>query len=202
MRVLSFDCANRSLAVCYATVNENIDRDISNAIAEKNGNRLIQLVNNYVNIHLLKVFDLTKGKKCSTIERTQALKKCLQNIDLSMPEPPTHVLVEYQMSANDKSRCVSQQILYHYAGLESQLYLVGPTLKNKVAFSEDLDYGTFISKYASKYTANKNHTKANFLHWLKIYNKLTLIKDIKKKNIDDAADAFMQIIGWLDWGKH
>ena len=41
-----------------------------------------------------------------------------------------------------------------------------------------------------------------FLYWLKLYNLEHLIKDnnIAKKNIDDIADAFMQIWGWLDWG--
>ena len=75
------------------------------------------------------------------------------------------------MSANDKSRCVSQQILYHYSCVDnSKVELVGPTLKNKICFSADdsLSHGTFMEKYASKYTANKNHTKANFLYWLKI----------------------------------
>ena len=46
---------------------------------------------------------------------------------------PTNILIEYQMSANDKSRCVSQQILYHYSGINNlQVELVGPTLKNKI----------------------------------------------------------------------
>ena len=60
-----------------------------------------------------------------------------------------------------------------------------------------------MERYASKYTANKNHTKANFLYWLKLNKLENLIKDnnIAKKNIDDVADSFVQIYGWLLFGK-
>jgi hypothetical protein len=72
-----------------------------------------------------------------------------------------------------------------------------------VCFSTDetLAHGTFTEKYASKYTANKNHCKANFLYWLKLYSLDGLLKEngIEKKNVDDIADAFMQMFGWLDF---
>ena len=79
------------------------------------------------------------------------------------------------MSVNDKSRCVSQQLVYHYTNMYT-VELVGPSLKNKVCFSKDdsLRHSTFMEKYASKYTANKNHAKANFLYWVKIYGSRTL----------------------------
>lgn len=207
MKVLSFDCANRSLAVCYLDINENFFKEMSLTLLKKESDtkeKIISLVDNYAIIHILKVFDLTKGNKCDTVERTNKLKRCLFELDELIASNETKenkidtVLVEYQMSANDKSRCVSQQILYHYANLPCKLYLVGPTLKNKVFFKQDLDHGTFMSKYSSKYTANKNHTKENFLYWLKIYNKTDIVKDIKKKNMDDIADAFMQVFGWLE----
>lgn len=167
--ILSFDCANRSLAVCGFIDNKII---------------------------LMKVFDLTEGKNYTTIERARLLKTCLSSINIA----PHLVLVEYQMSANDKSRCISQQILYHYVDI-CEVVLVGPSLKNKICLSTDdrLAHSTFMEKYSSKYTANKNHTKANFLHWLKLNNCSHMIADnkIKKKNIDDIADAFMQILGYF-----
>lgn len=207
MHILSFDCANRSLAVCYATINIDIIDDLAIAYDKKDAEKCVKLINGYVKIHLLKVFDLTKGKKVDTVNRTYLLKECLNNIDrmvLDSGTKPEQVLVEYQMSANDKSRCVSQQIIYHYTGHPKVgVDLVGPTLKNKVCFSSDekLAHGTFMSKYASKYTANKNHCKANFLYWLKLYNLDGILKEngIVKKNIDDIADAFMQMFGWLQF---
>lgn len=197
MNILSIDCANRSLAVIYAYMIKDLN-NIKNSKIYK--------------INICKVYDLTEGKKVNTVIRTKLLKKCLQSIDIIINNldikyrKPSNVLIEYQMSANDKSRCVSQQILYHYSCTNDiKVELVGPTLKNKICFSSDdsLSHGTFMEKYASKYTANKNHTKANFLYWIK-KNKLTnLIKDnnIAKKNIDDIADAFTQIYGWLLFGK-
>ena len=168
--ILSFDCANRSLAVCGFSDNKII---------------------------FMKVYDLTEGKTCSTIERARLLKTCLSSIEIT----PSLVLVEYQMSANDKSRCISQQIVYHYIDI-CEVVLVGPSLKNKICLSADgsLEHATFMEKYSSKYTANKNHTKANFLYWLASNNCSCLIADnkIKKKNIDDIADAFMQILGYFN----
>ena len=63
MYILSFDCANRSLAVCYTTVNINLYNDLKDACREKNVKKCIDLINTYAIIHVLKVYDLTKGKK-------------------------------------------------------------------------------------------------------------------------------------------
>lgn len=199
-RILSFDCANRSLAVCCVTINIHDNKDT---------NSCNWLIGDHVKINTLKVFDLTKGKKVNTVDRASLLKKCLTDIDIMLLDEDLKintVLVEYQMSANDKSRCVSQQILYHYSCLPGvNVELIGPTLKNKVCFSSDssLEHGTFMAKYASKYTANKNHSKSNFLYWIKRQGISKLIQEnnIPKKNVDDVADAFMQICGWLIFGK-
>lgn len=204
MHILSFDCANRSLAVCFITLNEHVERDILTSYNKKDAAAVIFLINNYIKIHMLKVYDLTEGIKRTTVERAALLKRCLSRLDFA-GLTPDNILVEYQMSANDKSRCVSNQIVYHFTDMfeHAKIYLVGPTLKNKIAFKKDLNHGVFMAKYASKYTANKNHTKSNFLYWLEIHNLNHLIKinKIAKKNIDDIADAFMQIFGWIDHAK-
>ena len=204
MYILSFDCANRSLAVCLLYVNLNLINELG-----KKEKKYIDPVDNHVKIHMLRVFDLTKGKKVNTVRRTQLLKECLCVVDdhiISFGIKLDRVLIEYQMSANDKSRCVSNGILYHYSCIPGTLVaLVGPTLKNKVCFSKDetLSHGTFMAKYASKYTANKNHSKSNFLYWLNLYGLNSILDEnkIAKKNVDDIADAFMQIWGWLEFGK-
>ncbi len=202
MNILSFDCANRSLAVCFMTININIMKELTKAQIEKNINLCIDLINNYAIIHITKVYDLTKGKKIDTVTRLNLLKKCLTELDSTLQIVPDYILVEYQMSANDKSRCISNGIVYHYCN--QQVILVGPSLKNKVWFSDNLKHGVFMAKYSNKYTANKNHTKANFLYWLKIYDLEHLISEnkIAKKNIDDIADAFMQVWGWLESKSH
>ena len=182
MNYLSFDCANRSLAVCFAYV---VDKDI-NSLNNK--------------IHFMSVIDITEGKDTNSVIRSRLLKQTLVGVDKKISDTKqniNHVLIEYQMSINDKSRCVSQQILYHYSNLESvSINLVGPSLKNKV-YIDNLQHCYFMEKYTTKYSANKNHTKANFLKWLEL-NGVEMSKDIKKKNYDDIADAFMQIFGWLN----
>lgn len=202
MRILSFDCANRSLAVIFATVNVDIINDIKKAVDRSDVRDLIEKVNRYVIIHFANVFDLTKGKKCKVEERTLLLKNCVCQIDKDIKkfDVPDHVLIEYQMNLNDKSRCVSNQLLYHYSGLEkTKVHIVGPTLKNKVLFADHLSHGSFMEKYARSYDANKSHTKINFLYWLDIHEQSYIVKKIKGKNIDDLADAFMQIFGWIDY---
>jgi hypothetical protein len=259
MNILSIDCAIKSLAICYLSLDINELRKIpvlidniinildckdshvsdSKGITKKDSQvsdifeELLDIaLKKYIKIHIMKVCDLsTIEKKQTTVERSIALKKCMNGIDaeiLLLDQTYRHidkVLIEYQMSANDKSRCVSQQLIYHYSDYtginsdckgitkkdlknkeggkrETSIHLVGPSLKNKIHFSPDLTHSVFTDKYMSKYTANKNHTKANLLFFLKVYKLEHLIKDnnIKKKNIDDIADAFMQIHGWLIYG--
>lgn len=202
MNVLSFDCANRSLAVCFATVHKDKMTNLKKAIDDEKNTTKKKQFDDFIDVHFIKVFDLTKGEKYNTIQRSKLLKDCLKSIDVMISgyKIPSHILIEYQMSANDKSRCVSQQILYHYTNdTTPEITLVGPTLKNKVKFSADdsLDHSTFMEKYASKYTANKNHTKSNFLHWVETTDNQHIIKNMKKKNYDDAADSLMQIFGWI-----
>lgn len=212
-RVLSFDCANRSLAVCYASINKNTYAPLMEAIQNSKDNKELYL--DYVQIHFVKVFDITSGKKFDTVQKSILLKTQLQELDAQIKtesdklnrtygvsksdEPYSQVLIEYQMSVNDKSRAVSQQLVYHYCD-KANVYLVGPTLKNKIDLSADrsLSYGDFIAKYSSKYIANKNHTKQNFLHYLYKTELSDIINPIKKKNYDDIADSFAQIIGFTN----
>ena len=58
-------------------------------------------------------------------------------------------------------------------------------------------YSYFINKYAKAYDANKAHSKNNFLYWTKYKNIEYMIKDIKKKNLDDIADSCNMILAWI-----
>jgi len=142
---------------------------------------------------MMDVFDVVPTS-VNTVDRAIQLKKCLTMLDEKIKTPIDKVLVEYQMSSNDKSRCVSNQIIYHYSEYSPEI--VGPSLKNTIYFSDELKYNAFASKYSRSYTANKNHTKANMLYWLNKHDRMDLISNIPKKNIDDVADSFMQIWGW------
>ena len=118
------------------------------------------------------------------------------------------------MGPNDKSRNVCSQILYHYCNTDfnfnsvtdlicdKNIYkynveIVGPSLKNKINMDIEKPYSYFINKYAKAYDANKAHSKNNFLYWTKYKNIEYMIKDIKKKNLDDIADSCNMILAWI-----
>jgi hypothetical protein len=203
MLFLSFDCAVKSLAICLVDIKYP-EELYTHATITVNDLNITPL--------MLKVIDITEGvvDDIDTINRTLLLKKCLTKIDTEIANirdskeeyklAPLKVLVEYQMSLNDKSRGISHQIVYHYSNINGvSVELVGPSLKNKIHFSAELEYGNFISKYSAKYTANKNHTKSNFVYWMGQNGYTQLLNDsgIKKGNYDDIADAFMQSIACI-----
>lgn len=131
------------------------------------------------------------------------------------------VLLEYQMGPNDKSRNVCSQILYHYSNIDANfshsdeqsdsrksmsnmkptikydIEIIGPSLKNKLNLIKDKPHSYFIQKYTKTYDANKAHSKANFLYWIKKKNVENMIKNIKKKNLDDIADSVNMTLAWL-----
>lgn len=183
LNILSFDCANRSLGVCLLSIDPSLDiKDLNKSNTD---------------IKLLKVVDLTKGVKYTIPKKAKLLKQCLTDINKEIGIVPDIVLVEFQMKVNDKSRCVCYQIIYHYSDICKRIHIVSPSLKNRVFFNDDLRWTIFGEKYKTNYTANKNHSKSNFLHYLKINDQTTSVENIAKKNLDDIADAFMQILGFL-----
>ena len=124
------------------------------------------------------------------------------------------VLLEYQMGPNDKSRNVGSQILYHYSNYDNgfkssyisnpgeidkdvSIEIIGPSLKNKINLDPANNYQSFIRKYTKTYDANKKHSIANMMIWLKQKNKLEMISKIKKSNYDDIADAITMTLAWI-----
>lgn len=139
----------------------------------------------------------------------------------------TVFLLEYQMGPNVKSNAISTQIMYHltkYCEAPSKntmqlgepsmvgnkiklgapiifgnnIQLIGPSLKNKVYIGgEDAKHSKFIEKYTTNYAANKNHTKYNLMRLLEYLNQQDIIKNIKKKNIDDIADSIIMSLAYI-----
>lgn len=166
---------------------------------------IINIQNNKIKIKYLEVKDLIPGKKLkdtNTVIRTTNLYNYLNEVIdpiIKLYEKNKLIfLIEYQMGPNDKSRVISSQLLYHFTKYKSDIHLVGPSLKNKIIIgnNKNLLYSTFIEKYKSNYTANKNHSKANFLEIIKILKNENLILNINKKNIDDIADSVLMSITW------
>jgi hypothetical protein len=75
--------------------------------------------------------------------------------------------------------------------------IVGPSLKNKINLVKEQPHSFFIQKYTKSYDANKGHSKANFLYWIKTKKAELMIKNIKKKNLDDIADSVNMTLAWI-----
>ena len=215
MYYLSIDCANKSLAIGLYHI---LDIDWKELLLEilqnkkyTNEEKIINshnLLNTIFNIEYLNVIDLIPDKKVSEteiIERSIELKNQIHIIKekLKNINEKINVLIEYQMNINDKSRAIYSQLIYAFANIKHyNIFIITPTLKNQIYFKDELKHCRILQKYSKSYTANKVHCKENFLFFLDIFNKKDMVKNIKKKNIDDIADTFMQLIGWLKNGKN
>lgn len=209
--LLSFDCANKSLAVSFFSYNLNYKSDIQiiNNNNNSNINKFIninKILNNIIHIFYLNVIDLFpdfKVKELDILQRSNSLKFHINKINSFISNFNFNkiiVCIEYQPSFNDKSRVIFNQLIYEYSNNKLfDIQIIHPTLKNTIYFHKQLKHGNFIAKYNNQYTANKNHTKQNFLYFIKLFHLSDLIKHIKKKNIDDIADSFIQAIAYIQY---
>lgn len=217
MLYLSFDVASRSLAFSLMYydhkvleylkkfTNEYKDNENKEGYLEHIGNTLKYNIQYYHG----NVVDLNNGKKMKDmvlVERTMNLKNTLmelknaliqKKIELDLDDSKVKVLIEYQMSANYHANAVFNQIFYEFS--EFNPVVIHPCYKNKVHFSAELIYSNFSEKYNKNYSANKAHCKENFLYFLKAFNLENIIHNIKKKNLDDIADSFMQIFAYINF---
>lgn len=178
---------------------------------------LLQKCNNIlkdrIHIEYLNVIDLIPNKKISEttiVERTFLLNKVLNDLKDTIinltKNDDFKFLIEYQMGPNDKSRTISSQLLLFcssfmlsLAEAENRIKLVGPSLKNKLSLQNDEKsyHAYYLDKYKTNYAANKNHTKYILKKIISAYGQNNILKDIKKKNIDDAADAVCMTIAYI-----
>jgi hypothetical protein len=180
-------------------------------------------INNCINDHFKYIYssvkDLIPNKKVkdsTIIERSNGLKQYMNElkyiIDSAIIKNNIHkiyVLVEYQLSSNYNANAIYNQIIYEFSNpnkLDNSNYIyeivvMNPSYKNKIYFHKELKHSSFIQKYTNNYVANKNHCKSNFLYFLKSFNLLHIIDNIKAKNIDDIADSFMQIFAFIKFIK-
>lgn len=215
MYYLSIDCANKSLAIGFYSINNlnNWKINLLTILRNKTFNNYEKitesnkLLDSIFDIHFLKVLDITNNQKVkdtSIINRSICLKNNISKIKNDIlnitGETKLNILIEYQMNANDKSRTVFNQLIYAFSQPNYyNIYIIVPTLKNKIYFKDELKHCRILQRYSKNYTANKVHCKENFLYFLEIFNKLNVVENIPKKNIDDVADTFMQLVGYIKY---
>lgn len=201
-------------------------KKIKNAADAMDPDALISIYNDFNNhlsqiykkirdfkVCLIDVIDLLPDRKLKdvgAIERSYCLSVYLRDLKDKLKERTDlaniHYIIEYQMNVNDKTRTLASQLMFFCCSMfgdeiecKNKVILMGPSHKNKISFPRDKlsKHSTYISKYMSNYTANKAHTKYILQTYFKIMNIEHMLNHIKKKNMDDAADAFCMILSHI-----
>jgi len=190
MNILSFDCANRTLAFTWLQIN-NIEN--------------YENIKNFVIVKCTGVKDITNSKlsDITDIDRSKKLYDFLKELSDKIPEYGLDcVFVEHQPRKNQfnvkaDASYVEQQIIYHFISIGINVRQISPKLKTKIAFSSELTHENITNEnlQKGKYCINKIHSVKNFLYFIKVFN--IEIKLADKKNLDDQADSFMQIFGYI-----
>ena len=134
--IAGFDCAIHNLGICYVEFNDEYKISLCAIIEQlKCVNELTldeiiillndveKIIDNIVKVIFFNVVDLVPGlaaNKVHVLDRTRTLKYLLHCLDEQLPKPDI-VLIEYQMKHNDISRCVSDQIAYHYTDIDCKI---------------------------------------------------------------------------------
>ena len=131
MRIIGFDCADKSLGVCVVDVNPVLLRRHSEILVQlremktKNTGAgefdqiledLDEIYSDAIKLIYLNIFDTIPGKKVkntNTTQRVAGLKGILYYLDKKFS--PDIVLIEFQMRVNAKSNSVCSCLLYHYS---------------------------------------------------------------------------------------
>jgi len=209
MLFLSFDCANKTLAYMIVEINVNIIEEIRGEVRNegkeyiKKKQKIKEIekkLEKYIEFKKYGVVDVLNGKKIkntTTIERTKMLKNKLDELNfLNCIDSNTTIVIEKQPRlSNFKSSTICDQIMMYFA--DYNINLISPKLKNKISYNEKLRHEIFLRKYKTKYSADKNHSKSNFLYLLKIFKQESILSKIQKSSYDDIADSFQQIIAYI-----
>ena len=171
-----------------------------------------------------------------TAKTAANLKTYLTRLDQNIVTPfagPKTVLIEKQFVPGSSSCIVSHYIQYHYANYETfasyntswqpflrreyDVQMVGASLKNLRDFDKSLPFSHFQEKYKTNYTANKEHSVAQFNYILKHFNQTTALGEaaavrsnganlvgsanvvgrFRGKKMRDIADAYMMAVAWV-----
>lgn len=211
---LGFDCATKTLA--YGIISIDLERyakrrvvlwllvlkAVRGLLSPAELVRLNAETRGFIRIPHGAVTDLFPGRRdasISTVERIRGLAEYVEGT--IMPKvagyPGIEPVVEFQMGPNAPARTIAASLitLFH----KYKVFIVGPSLKNKVALCEEGRYCYFIEKYKKAYDANKAHAKFNFAELERLFP--SAIPPTKPAALrGHIADSVMQILGYLMFG--
>jgi hypothetical protein len=219
-----------SLNTFYENIPENkqeLTQKMTSLIKQTDQLISNRLIIKYINVFDLVPEGKASATKFQEI--LKRLKYVIYCLEKQLP-PPDVVLIEYQMNINDKARGVSRYIEEHFTAIGCSLdtdsityaldnfpligaeiptnqllcsvHIVAPGLKNMYPIDKSIagNYDKFIEKHIRNYEANKAHSVHHFLHYLKSFGLLSIIKNCPNK-LDDLADAFMMAYAWCTKNK-
>ena len=197
-RILSFDCANKTLGVICLDYNRNWAIELNYILKALNTSKTfnassdvssaIDIIDNRFTILYADVVNLLGDKKVKDTSaqfRCATLKEYVTKIRREYN--PDMVIIEDQMSPNEKTRGIFYCLLYEFSDIAVS---VKPHKKNiNINFGAG-SHKDFMMKYTTKYTANKKHLEENFKHYLRAVKRKDLLSIDKLHNV---ADAFFQV---------
>lgn len=207
MKILSYDCANKSLGYTLFTVDT--DQIAQNYLPtgkptpEKIHAKIredIDGLNGLVTVESCGVINLFEEmvKDTDIIYRTKKLRGALDAAGFRQMQDIDAVIVEYQYTPGSPSREVSDMLLMYYSDFNIDLFF--PSARKKVHFSNDISYDAFSQKYKKSYDANKAHSIANcnyLAEKLNLETFQTCMDGLPASNRDDLAESFMNAWVWV-----
>lgn len=228
-RVISFDCANKTLGVVVAdvidpkTLMTQIDTLFYNICLSRNESNIAQMYANICAIHtdVLNLFpivvhdsqciDIIPGDKVRDVpkpERTRLMRIALDKIAKKWCDPQynTVICVEKQIDFNSHSTTAQDQInmffdLYsHEHGISCTVVEISPKLKNNLKVSPH-DIKEYKKKYAKKSDANKAFAVDVAQHLTTKFPRGAPNFNIMPRKLrNHVADAYLQILClWFKW---
>jgi hypothetical protein len=138
----------------------------------------------------------TQGNLASTQGNSHPnFKDISQSATVLIENQPAMMGFGANSRVNTKSNAVAQQLALWFCPRE--VILMDPNAKNTIALSPDLTLDVFLNKYKKAYTARKEHSKANFLYFVKVMGIEHILKGVALDVYDDLADSFMQMIAFI-----
>lgn len=198
MKILSFDCAIKSLALCHVEF-KSINEMLKNCIKlcnEHEGNLLDLLYKLLSILHFTKfisysVNDILSGKKEKSINEVNKIRKLNNFIDNINITDVDLVLIEHQPNLiNTKSSMVEHVLVTKY--INRNVVTIKPQLKNTINLIGSLEEFKQIYKKKNKYSLRKKHAVETFLYFINTFGYNYILNNISKYYYDDIADAFLQ----------
>ena len=218
-KILSWDCAYKTLGVIDITINTAILLDLaasySKFIRTKDTGAFISevdlLLSTFIVIGSADVINLIGNKTIKEVPemiRFKLLRNYLIARDNKTAEfekngckKYDHVIIERQPAKiNSNSAIISYLLAYHY--VDQNPYLIGATIKNKFCFGPNLSLAHFIERYPSSrkkdtHSARKHHAAENLDLLINCFALQNSFAHIPKSKKNHVADALLQALGFL-----